>query len=322
MKLIIQIPCYNEEDSLPTTLKQLPREVEGIECVEWLIIDDGSTDRTIEVAKANGVDHIVRFPQNQGLAKAFIKGIDACCSLGADIIVNTDADNQYCADDIPTLIQPIISGEADMVVGERPISKIQHFSPIKKFLQKFGSFVVRQLSHTNIIDAPSGFRAFNKHAAMQLNVFNEYTYTLETIIQAGHKGIALASVPIRVNGETRPSRLVNSMLSYVKKSGLTMLRIFITYRPLLFFTSLGVSAFLVGIVISLRFLYHYLSGEGDGMIQSLILSALLMGSGIFLMITALIADLISVNRKLLEKLQVKISRIEDQISSENGRSIK
>ncbi|MCG8528488.1 MAG: glycosyltransferase family 2 protein [Opitutales bacterium] len=315
IKLIIQIPCYNEEKSLPETLKCLPKKIEGIDCVEWLIIDDGSNDRTIEIAKLNGVDHIIRFPQNQGLAKAFIAGIDASCARGADIIVNTDADNQYCADDIPKLIRPILTREADMVVGERPISEIKHFSPLKKALQRFGSFVVRQLSHTDIVDAPSGFRAFSKHAAMQLNVFNEYTYTLETIIQAGHKGIAITSVPIRVNGETRPSRLVKSVFSYVKKSGLTMLRIFVTYRPLFFFVTLGGILSSFGFVLALRFLYHYFMGDGDGMVQSLILAALMMGSGFFLMVTALIADLISVNRKLLENLQVKISRIEDSLSS-------
>jgi len=315
LKLIIQIPCYNEEESLPQTLSELPRVVPGFDQVEWLIVDDGSSDRTVEVAKESGVDHVVQLSQNQGLAKAFMSGIEACCSLGADVIVNTDADNQYCADDIDKLVQPILSREADMVVGERPISQIKHFSPLKKFLQKFGSFVVRRLSKTDIVDAPSGFRAFSKAAAIQLNVFNEYTYTLETIIQAGHKGISITSVPIRVNGETRPSKLFKSIFSYVNKSGMTMLRIFVTYRPLFFFFSIGSLFFAFGLLVGLRFVIHYLWGDGDGMVQSVILSALLLGSGLALMTTALIADLIAVNRKLLEKLQLKVSIIEDKLSS-------
>ncbi len=234
-KLIIQIPCYNEEATLGLTLSQLPRQIPGVEEVEWLIINDGSRDRTVEVAQAAGVDHIVDFQQNQGLAKGFMAGIDACLKAGADIIVNTDADNQYCADDIPKLIQPILDGTAEIVVGARPIQEIKDFSPVKKFLQKLGSWVVRIASNTDIPDAPSGFRAISREAAIRLNVFNEYTYTLETIIQAGQRGMAITYVPIRTNGYLRPSRLVKSIPAYIQRSIITIIRIFMTYRPLQFF---------------------------------------------------------------------------------------
>ena len=224
-KLIIQIPCYNEENTVGTTLAALPRHLPGIDTIEWLVIDDGSRDRTVEVAKDNGVDHIVQFPMNQGLAKAFMAGLEACVKAGADIIVNTDADNQYCADDIPKLIQPILLGKAEIVVGARPIWKTKHFSSTKKLLQQLGSAVVRLASKTNIPDAPSGFRAFSREAALRLNVFNNYTYTLETIIQAGQKGMAITSVPIRTNPVLRPSRLVKSTPTYVVRSLFTILRI-------------------------------------------------------------------------------------------------
>lgn len=238
MKLIIQLPCYNEEGSLAVALSQLPRDLPGIDCVEWLVIDDGSTDKTAEVARRAGVDHIIRFPENRGLAKAFMAGLEACLAAGADIIVNTDADNQYFAGDIPNLIAPIQEGKADMVIGARPIATIDHFSPFKKMLQLAGSWAVRKASATRVADAPSGFRAISRRAAMQLNVFNEYTYTLETIIQAGHKGIAVVSVPIRVNEVLRPSRLVKSVGSYVKHSTWIICRIFMTYKPLRFFSFL------------------------------------------------------------------------------------
>lgn len=308
MKLIIQVPCYNEEATLSIALGALPRELPGIDKVEWLIIDDGSKDRTVEVARECGVDHVVRLPRNQGLAKGFIAGLDACLKAGADIIVNTDADNQYCADDIPKLIDPILKGEAEIVVGARPIDEIEHFSPMKKVLQKLGSWVVRIASKTDVPDAPSGFRAMSRKAAMQLNVFNEYTYTLETIIQAGQKNMAIVSVPIRTNGDLRPSRLVKSIPAYIRRSILTIVRIFITYKPFRFFVVLGTSVFAIGFLVGLRFLYHYLIGHGAGHIQSLILSALLMGTGFFLGVTGLMADLISVNRKLLEDIQYNMRR--------------
>jgi glycosyltransferase involved in cell wall biosynthesis len=319
MKLIIQIPCYNEEEALPTALADLPRSLPAIDVIEWLIIDDGSFDRTVEVARAHGVDHVVSLPRNRGLAHAFTVGLEACLRLGADLIVNTDADNQYCAADIPVLLAPILAGEAEVVVGERPIADIAHFSPVKKALQKLGSRMVRQLSRTDVADAPSGFRALSRAAAAQLNVFSEYTYTLETLIQAGQKGMAVTSVPIRVNGETRPSRLMGSMGGYIKRSVLTMFRIFVTYRPLRFFMSLGLPIFLVGFALGLRFLYYYLTGDGSGKIQSTILAALLMGTGAFLCVVGVMVDLIAVNRKLLEKLQWKLAIMEQQLQDREDR---
>jgi len=312
-KLIIQIPCYNEEATLGTTLSSLPREIPGVNVVEWLIIDDGSTDRTVEVALAHGVDHVVRFLHNQGLAKVFMAGLEACLKAGADIIVNTDADNQYCSVDIPKLIEPILSGRAEIVVGARPIAEIKHFSLIKKYLQRLGSWVVRFASRTDIPDVPSGFRAMSRDAAMRLNVFNEYTYTLETIIQAGQKGMAIISVPIRTNEDLRPSRLVKSIPSYIKKSVLTIIRIFMTYRSFTFFAIPGVISFSLGILLGLRFLYFYLIGTGGGHIQSVILAALFLGVGFSLAVVGLIADLISVNRKLLEKLDWRVQKIEEDM---------
>lgn len=311
MKVVIQIPCYNEEKALPITLYALPRSLPGVDEVKWLIIDDGSTDQTAEVALAHGVDHIVSFTKNQGLARAFMAGLEASLRAGADIIVNTDADNQYCADDIPKLIEPILSGKADIVVGSRPIAEIEHFSPIKKILQKLGSWVVRVASKTDIPDAPSGFRAISRDAAMRLNVFNEYTYTLETIIQSGQKGMAITSVPIRTNKNLRPSRLVKSISSYISQSILTIIRIFMTYRPLRFFAIPGVISFSLGMLISLRFLYFYLTGNGSGHIQSVVLAALLLGTGFFLCVVGLIADLIAVNRKLMEKLDWRVQQVEE-----------
>jgi glycosyltransferase involved in cell wall biosynthesis len=311
MKLIIQIPCYNEEATLGIALSALPREIPGVDKIEWLIIDDGSRDRTVEVARQYGVDHVVRLPRNQGLAKGFMAGLDASLKAGADIIVNTDADNQYCADDIPKLIEPILKGEAEIVVGARPIDDIEHFSLMKKALQKLGSWVVRMASKTDIPDAPSGFRAMSRKASMQLNVFNEYTYTLETIIQAGQKNMAIVSVPIRTNGDLRPSRLVKSIPAYVRRSILTIVRIFMTYKPFRFFVVPGLVFFTLGFIVGLRFLYFYFIGHGTGHIQSVILAALLMGGGFFLGVTGLIADLISVNRKLLEKIDWRIRQIEE-----------
>lgn len=310
MKLIIQIPCYNEEECLPVALSNLPREVEGFDKVEWLIIDDGSTDRTVEVALENGVDHIISLPTNQGLARGFMAGLEGAINAGADVIVNTDADNQYEAADIPKLVKPILSGEAEVVVGARPIDNIEHFSFAKKILQKIGSKVVRIASNTDLPDAPSGFRAMSRDAAMQLNVFSEYTYTLETIIQAGQKNMAITSVPIRTNEELRESRLVKSVPNYVKRSILTIFRIFMTYRPIRFFAVPGFISFGLGLALGLRFLYFYMIGTGGGHIQSVILSALLLGIGFFLIVAALIADLIAVNRKLMEDIQYRLRKIQ------------
>jgi glycosyltransferase involved in cell wall biosynthesis len=310
VKLIIQIPCYNEQATLGIALAALPRQVAGFDTVEWLIIDDGSQDETARVAAEHGVDHIVRFTRNQGLAAAFMAGIDACLSAGADVIVNTDADNQYDASHIPDLTAPILSGKADMVIGARPIHSIGHFSAVKKRLQGLGSWVVRVASNTTVPDAPSGFRAMSRKAAMELNVFNEYTYTLETIIQAGQKRLAIMSVPIQVNADLRPSRLVRSIPSYVWRSLVVICRIFVTYKPFAVFTAVGTGVLFLGLILGGRFLYYYLSGQGTGHIQSVILAAMLVGVGFFLIVGGVIADLISVNRKLLEKVNYRLRRIE------------
>jgi glycosyltransferase involved in cell wall biosynthesis len=314
MKLIIQIPCYNEEATLGLTLSQLPRQIPGVDKVEWLIINDGSLDRTVEVAKACGVDHVVDFDYNQGLAKAFMAGLEASLKAGADIIVNTDADNQYCADDIPKLIDPILQGTAEIVVGARPIQDIKHFSPAKKYLQKLGSWVVRIASKTDIPDAPSGFRAMSRNAALQLNVFNEYTYTLETIIQAGQKGMAITSVPIRTNDYLRPSRLVKSIPSYIQRSILTIIRIFMTYRPLQFFMTLGSVPFTLGFILCLRWIVLYLGILGASpdkpRVPSLVFAAILILIGFQLWMFGLVADVLSVNRKLLEDIQLRLRRSE------------
>ena len=302
-KLIIQVPCFNEEGTLAIALQALPRRVAGVDQVEWLVIDDGSTDRTVEIARANGVDHVVALGTHQGL--------DAGLRAGADIIVNTDADNQYCADDIPKLIGPILKGEAEIVVGARPIAEIEHFSPLKKWLQKLGSWAVRVASGTDVADAPSGFRALSRNAAMQLNVFNQYTYTLETIIQAGQKNMAITSVPIRTNADLRPSRLMTSKRAYVRRSILTILRIFITYKPLRFFTIAGAFPVAGGTAIGLRWLWFFLVEESTRTrLPSLILAAMLILIGVQLWIFGVVADIIAVNRKLLEEIQVRLRRIE------------
>ncbi len=309
-KLVIQIPCYNEAETLGIAVQALPRSMPGVDCVEVLVIDDGSLDDTANVARAVGVDHVVRLPHNQGLAKAFMAGLDASLKAGADIIVNTDADNQYCADDIPLLVQPILLGQAEIVVGARPIDKIRHFSPAKKALQKLGSWVVRLASDTQIPDAPSGFRAFSRDAALRLNVFNEYTYTLETIIQAGQKGMAIRSVPVRTNGYLRPSRLVKSIPSYIKRSIFTILRIFMTYKPLRFFLLLGAGPFGIGFLLGVRWLVLYFAGTPRSHVPSLILAAILLLIGVQLWVLGLVADLLAVNRKMLEEIQLRSRRAE------------
>jgi glycosyltransferase involved in cell wall biosynthesis len=310
-KLIIQIPCYNEEQTLAAALADLPHEIDGIDKIEWLVIDDGSTDETVNVAKRNGVDHIVSHPTNLGLAKAFMTGLSTCLELGADIVVNTDADNQYRADCIPDLIYPILEGKAEIVVGARSIDEIENFSPTKKFFQKLGSWTVRLVSGTNIPDSPSGFRAISSSAARQLNVFNKYTYTLETIIQAGQKDIPITWVPIRTNEYMRPSRLVKSVPSYIARSMVTIFRIFVVYKPFRFFMGVGLVLFLIGTVTGLRFLYYFFTESGEGHIQSLILSSILIGIGFQTVMGAFLADLLSVNRRLLEELQYKSRQLEN-----------
>ena len=310
MKLIIQIPCYNEAETLEVALNDLPRKLDGVDEIEYLIINDGSHDNTVEVAKRWGVHHVVNFKQNKGLAKGFVAGLDGCLRCGADIIVNTDADNQYRGDDIAALIQPILDGEADMVIGERPIDDTEHFSYVKKKLQHFGSWVVRKASHTDIPDAPSGFRAFSREAAMRMNVVNDYTYTLETIVQAGREKIAITSVPIHTNAELRPSRLFKSIWGYVKKSILTILRAFMMYKPLMCFTLLAIPSTVVGMGIGIRFLYFLANGTGSGHIQSLILACTLIIIGFLTFMIGLVADVIAANRKILQDVQYHVKRME------------
>lgn len=310
MKLIIQIPCYNEEETLPITFADLPKQIAGIDEIEYLIINDGSKDKTVEVAKELGIHHIVTFKQNKGLAKGFMAGIDACLHLGADIIVNTDADNQYCGDDIEKIVRPILDNKADIVIGERPIDTTEHFSWKKKKFQRLGSWVVRVASNSDIPDAPSGFRAYSREGALRLNVTNEYTYTLETIIQAGRNKIPMISVPIRTNGELRESRLFSSIWKYMKRSSSVIIRSFMMYKPLKFFGIMGMSIFAVGFIIGLRFLIYYLNGNGNGHIQSLILSSILILMGVQTFVVGLQADIIAANRKILEDIQYRIRKIE------------
>ncbi|MEI3267104.1 glycosyltransferase family 2 protein [Frisingicoccus sp.] len=310
MKLIIQIPCYNEAETLEIALNALPKHIDGIDVIEYLIINDGSQDNTEEVARNWGVNYIVNFSNNKGLARGFMAGIDACLRNGADIIVNTDADNQYCADDIEKLIQPILRKEAGMVIGERPIDETEHFSPLKKKLQHLGSWVVRKASKTDIPDAPSGFRAYSRSTAMRLNVINEYTYTLETIVQAGRNKMAVTSVPIRTNAELRPSRLFSSMFGYVKKSMLTIGRAYMMYRPLFFFAILALIFCAGGGILGIRYIYYYIIGQGVGHTQSLILASMLIIIGVQAGVIGLLADVISANRKLLEEIQFELRRMD------------
>ena len=308
MKLIIQIPCYNE--TLEVALNDLPKQIDGIDEIEYLIINDGSKDNTVEVAKNWGVHYVVNFKCNKGLAKGFMAGLDACLRQGADIIVNTDADNQYCGADIEKLVRPILDGKADIVIGERPIDDTEHFSPLKKKLQHIGSWTVRVASKTDVPDAPSGFRAYSRQAALKMNVVNEYTYTLETIVQAGRNKMAITSVPIRTNPELRKSRLFNSMFGYIKKSMLTIIRAFMMYKPLRFFTIIGSVIFLIGLILGIRFLVFVFMGESGGHIQSLILASTLLLLGFQTFISGLQADLIASNRKLLEDIQERVRRLD------------
>ncbi len=310
MKLIIQIPCYNEAETLEIALNDLPKKIDGIDEIEYLIINDGSKDATIEVAKKWGVHYVVNFKRNKGLAKGFMAGLDACLRNGADIIVNTDADNQYDGADIEKLVRPILEGKTDIVIGERPIDDTEHFSPLKKKLQHFGSYVVRKASKSDIPDAPSGFRAYSREAAMRMNVINEYTYTLETIVQAGRTKIAQTSVPIKTNPELRKSRLFNSMFGYVKKSMLTILRAFMMYKPMRFFNTVGAIIMTCGVALGIHFLVYLFIGEGTGHIQSLILTSMLILVGFQTFLIGLQADLIAANRKLIEDVQYHVRKMD------------
>ena len=312
MKLIIQIPCYNEADILPETLQSLPRKVEGFESVEWLIIDDGSTDGTAAIAESYNVDHIIKSPKNQGLAKSFIIGLDNCLQLKADVIVNLDADNQYFAGDISKLTKPILDGKADITIGERPIDQIKQFSFLKKYLQKLGSWTVRKISNTNIIDAPSGFRALSKNAALQVNIFDSYTYTLEMIIQAGKKNMSIISIPIRVNSvDKRPSRLIKSMPQYILKSILTIVRIFMIYKPFKLFFIFGTIFFIPGLLIGIRWLFlFFILEHTKSHMPSLVLASIMFTLGISFYIIGILANLSSVNRIILEDIQLRLKKME------------
>ena len=310
MKLIIQIPCYNEAETLTIALNDLPRHIDGVDEIETLIINDGSRDDTVRVAREWGVNHIVSFRRNRGLARGFMAGLDASLRNGADLIVNTDADNQYCGQDIETLLQPILRGEADIVIGERPIDQTEHFSPIKKKLQHFGSYIVRKASGTDVMDAPSGFRAYTREAAMGINVINNYTYTLETIVQAGNSRMAVRSVPVRTNPELRESRLFKSMFGYVKRSIVTILRAFMMYNPLRFFGIVGGVLFGAGFLLGLRFLVFVLQGTGSGHVQSLILTSILLLMGVLTWVVGMLADITAANRKLLEDIQYRVRKLD------------
>ena len=322
MKLIIQIPCYNEAETLEIALNDLPKHIDGVDEIEYLIVDDGSTDKTVEVAVNWGVHHVMQFTRNKGLARGFMAGLEASLSYGADIIVNTDADNQYCGEDIELLVKPILEGRADIVIGERPIDSIEHFSWIKKKMQHFGSWVVRKASRTDIPDAPSGFRAFSRDAAMHINVVNEYTYTLETIVQAGRNKMSIISVPVRTNPELRKSRLFHSIGGYIKKSALTIVRALLMYRPLAVLTLIGSIPFLVGLGIGIRFIVYIFQGRSAGHVQSLILACTLMIIGFMTFVIGMLADVISANRKIIEDVQYHVRRLAFDKEASEGKDEK
>ena len=321
-KLIIQIPCFNEAQTLPATLAALPREMEGIDRLETLVVDDGSTDNTADVARQCGVDHIVRFTSNRGLARAFAAGLDACLHLGADVIVNTDADGQYPGEDVARLVEPILRGEADLVVGDRGVDSVAHFSPIKRLLQRFGSATVSALSGVGVGDVTSGFRAYSREAALRMNIITNFTYTLETIMQSGEKPITIVTVPTHSNPPTRPSRLFRGIGQYLRRQIPTVMRLYLVYQPLKTFTLFSLVFLGPGLLLGLRFLYFYLFSWGAGHIQSLILAAILLIVGFQVFILGLIADLLAANRRLLEDALYRVRRVElmslSQVNVEPG----
>lgn len=315
MKLIVQIPCFNEEATLPETVRDIPRQIDGIDSIEILVIDDGSSDRTSEIARELGVQHIVRNKRNVGLARSFRAGLDRCLALGADIVVNTDADNQYCGADIEKLVRPILDGRVDVVVGDRQTSAIDHFSSRKKLLQRFGSTVVRKFSGVNVPDAVSGFRAISRDAAMRLNIVSPFSYTIEMLIQVGKKGMAVTSVPIRTNPKTRDSRLFKSVFRFIERSATTLIRMYSMYQPLRVFAALGLLVALIGLIPMVRFLYYFLFVSGTGKIQSLVIGSALLTIGILTFFLGLLADLLNHNRALIEITLEKTRRLEAACSS-------
>jgi glycosyltransferase involved in cell wall biosynthesis len=319
MKLIIQIPCFNEEHTLTATFNDIPKKIDGVDQVEILIIDDGSTDNTIEVAKALGVDHIVINKNNRGLARTFRTGLNECLKLGADIIVNTDGDNQYAGWDIPKLIQPILDGKADLVVGDRNTAKVAHFSPFKKLLQRLGSYVVKTLSGVQVPDAVSGFRAYSRDAALQLNIVSPFSYTIEALIQAGKKHMAVTSVPVETNEKTRESRLFSSIPKFIERQLTTIIRMYAMYQPLKVFFFIGLTLSILGAIPIIRFLYFYFTGDGEGHLQSLVLGGVLTILGFISFLIALLADLMNFNRQLIEQTLEKVRRIELQMQDQQRK---
>jgi glycosyltransferase involved in cell wall biosynthesis len=321
MKLIIQIPCYNEAETLPKTLALIPRTIEGFDEVEILIIDDGSEDNTAEIARESGADHIVHMPRHLGLAQVYAQGLDACLRLGADVIVNTDADNQYRAEEIAKLVKPILEGDAEMVIGDRGVRDLEHFSPFKRKLQVIGSKIVSMTAGFEIPDATSGFRAVTREVALQTMVLSNYSYTLETLIQAGTNRVRVVSVPIATNPPERPSRLFTSIRNYLSHSGVTILRSIAMYRPLRVFSWISAVLLLTGLILGVRFLVYYFQGVGSGHIQSLILTAILLIIGFITFLIGLLADLVSFNRKILEEILYRLRQQDcEQAMRENGLS--
>ncbi len=312
MKLIVQIPCLNEEATIGTTIRDIPRKIPGVDQIEILVIDDGSTDRSLEAAKAAGADHFISFTNRKGLARAFMAGIDTALAKDADIIVNTDADNQYRGEDIPALIAPILRGEADIVIGDREVETIEHFSPVKKYLQKLGSWVVRKLSHTSVPDAASGFRAYNREAALSINVVSDFSYTLETLIQAGTGRLAVGHVPVRTNPQTRPSRLFTSVFDYLNRSVATLVRIYTMYQPLKVFSAIGSVSIFLGTILAGRFIYYLIVAGGRGRVQSLIFAAIFLIVGFQILVIGLLADTIASNRKLTENVLYRVKKLESR----------
>ena len=310
MKLIVQIPSYNEEKTIAAALRDIPKKIEGITSVETLVIDDGSTDKTIEAARKAGATHVLQLKTHRGLSAAFVAGLDAALRLGADIIVNTDADNQYVAADIARLVAPIVKGTAEVVIGDRDVATSPHMSPMKRVLQRLGSWSVGKASGVRVSDATSGFRAFSREAAMQINVFNPFTYTLETLIQAGNRNLGIQSIVVRTNAPTRPSRLYHGIGTYLRKSIATIFRIYTVYRPLKTFFAIGALLLFCGAVLSARFLWFYFRGEGGGHVQSVILTAVFLITGFHTVLFALLADLTAVNRRLTEEVLIRLKRLE------------